>query len=640
MRQQRLGRKLVGVSWVLAWLGGSFGAAMAERNVALHIGETVALPFRDIQRIATQDETVVQAEKITANTLALTGQSVGTTTLHVWSDSGRETLTVQVEPALSPPSGEERPLVRPVIVSSPELLEAPAQDGSDAPLAGVAAADIPLRSARDAAPLGSGRSSALATDTRGPSRSALRLEQAVDKTRTIYDDLLTYTLTGRNEGPEKVENVTLTARVPAELEYVEGSATEGGVYDPQAHLLRWSVPTLLPAQEVQRRFQARVRTSVSGAQVRGEAEMGAAQLAEPVLAKAVLTEVIAVPLLAAFAVPDVIVARRNILLPLLDVEAEEAQRTIDRLQALGILDGYPDNSFLPQQPVTRAEATKMVVLATHLEGLRDRTSLTYALSRPAVVTVTVTDAEGRVVRRLVEEERREDGSHAVLWDGCDDSGVAVSPGVYRYEVNATSDDGASASLTSEVNVVSVRPIQPEGTSPFTDVKPQAWYSPYVAVAEKAGLVKGYPGNKFLPRQPIQRVEETVLVVRAAGLEAEAQKHADALLGFEDEAAIPAWARGHVAVATREGPRYQGKLLIGYPSNKFEPRQKLTRQEAAAIMERFVDRDTKRLLTVSGAVSMGTRLSINGRSIESTENGRFREEITLQPEINMISVLAR
>jgi len=466
------------------------------------------------------------------------------------------------------------------------------------------------------------------------------LEQAVDKTRTIYGDLLTYTLTGRNESPEKVENVTLTARIPAELEYVEGSATEGGGYDPEAHLLRWSVPTLLPAQEVQRRFQARVRTSVSAARVRGEAEMGAAQLAEPVLAEAVWTEVIAVPLLAAFAVPDVIVARRNILLPLLDVETKEAQQSIDRLQALGIVDGFPDNSFLPGQPVTRAEATKMVVLETHLEGLRDRTSLTYALSRPAVVTVTVTDAEGQVVRRLVEEERREDGSHAVLWDGCDDSGVAVSPGVYRYEVNATSDDGASASLTSEVNVVSVRPIQLEGTSTFTDVRPQAWYSPYVAVAEKAGLVKGYPGHKFLPRQPIQRVEETILVVRAAGLEAEVQKHTDALLGFDDEAMIPAWARGHVAVATREGPRHQGQLLIGYPNNKFEPRRKLTRQEAAAIMERFVDRDTKRLLTVSGAVSMGTKLSINGHSVESMENGRFREEITLQPELNMISVLAR
>ena len=65
----------------------------------------------------------------------------------------------------------------------------------------------------------------------------------------------------------------------------------------------------------------------------------------------------------------------------------------------------------------------------------DRTAIAYSLPAPSRVTISVVDVAGRRVRSLVEGPRPE-GRHEVRWDGRDDAGAAVSPGVYFARVDA------------------------------------------------------------------------------------------------------------------------------------------------------------------------------------------------------------
>ena len=65
-----------------------------------------------------------------------------------------------------------------------------------------------------------------------------------------------------------------------------------------------------------------------------------------------------------------------------------------------------------------------------------RATLHYTLSRSARVSLAVFDATGRRVRVLEPAQQKAADRYDVVWDGQDDDGRAVSPGLYvaRLEV--------------------------------------------------------------------------------------------------------------------------------------------------------------------------------------------------------------
>ena len=68
------------------------------------------------------------------------------------------------------------------------------------------------------------------------------------------------------------------------------------------------------------------------------------------------------------------------------------------------------------------------------------TTLTYTLPGETKVEVTVFDATGRAVRHLYAGVKPS-GEHAVTWDGRDDTGAALSSGVYHVRVAADGQSG-------------------------------------------------------------------------------------------------------------------------------------------------------------------------------------------------------
>jgi hypothetical protein len=119
------------------------------------------------------------------------------------------------------------------------------------------------------------------------------------------------------------------------------------------------------------------------------------------------------------------------------------------------------------------------------------------------------------------------------------------------------------------------------------------------------------------------VEATAIVVRALGLEDLAKQWADKDVGFLDYQNIEPWARGYVNVASTVAKTGTGKpIMRGKPSNFFEPLRDLRRDEAALIVQRLIDRETDRRVTVSGAIVPGAMVTINSKSVEADSDGRF------------------
>jgi hypothetical protein len=105
----------------------------------------------------------------------------------------------------------------------------------------------------------------------------------------------------------------------------------------------------------------------------------------------------------------------------------------------------------------------------------------------------------------------------------------------------------------------------------------AWARSFLGLAVEKGILSEVELNTIDFKKPAQRYEVAIWLVRALGLENEAIDNAGADLDFRDEAAVPAWARGYVKVATDEG------IIVGFPGNVFRPGVPVTRAEMATML---------------------------------------------------------
>ncbi|MDK2882750.1 MAG: hypothetical protein PWP58_1086 [Bacillota bacterium] len=178
-----------------------------------------------------------------------------------------------------------------------------------------------------------------------------------------------------------------------------------------------------------------------------------------------------------------------------DMQGHWAAEAVGRLASMGIVSGCPDGTFKPENAITRAEVTAMVVRA-----------------------------------------------------------LKLAPG---SDQDLKFKDKASI---------------------------PAWARGVVAAAAREGLVKGSPQPDgtvtFEPARSVSRAEMAALAVRM--LEKKVGAVAPAELRFSDANRIPQWARASVGAAVAKG------IVVGYPDNTFRPDKPVTRAEAAAMILRLLE----------------------------------------------------
>lgn len=131
-------------------------------------------------------------------------------------------------------------------------------------------------------------------------------------------------------------------------------------------------------------------------------------------------------------------------------------------------------------------------------------------------------------------------------------------------------------------------LTPEGESSFADVPASAWYAPYIAAAEKAGIIallaqgSGGEGSLFEPNQPITRQDMAVLL--ASGWKATGQPLPELPAGsvpvFSDSDTIAAYAKDAVTLAAQAG------LMKGKPDGSFGAAKPTNRADATVVIYRL------------------------------------------------------
>ncbi|MDN4071386.1 S-layer homology domain-containing protein [Paenibacillus vini] len=124
---------------------------------------------------------------------------------------------------------------------------------------------------------------------------------------------------------------------------------------------------------------------------------------------------------------------------------------------------------------------------------------------------------------------------------------------------------------------------------FGDVSDTDWFHAPLALAAEHGLIQGDAAGNFHPRQAISRQEAIAVIARA--IEAEefpgtAQSSSSTAPGllFKDLDSLPDWARAAAEKLVNIG------VLEGSPDGMLMPKQALTRGEAAALIQRMLDKN--------------------------------------------------
>jgi len=120
----------------------------------------------------------------------------------------------------------------------------------------------------------------------------------------------------------------------------------------------------------------------------------------------------------------------------------------------------------------------------------------------------------------------------------------------------------------------------EAAASFGDVDAGAWYAPYIASAEKAGLVTGDEQGKFGIGASISRQDMAVMTYRAL-----LQKNAELSQGnevFSDDADIAEYAKKAVYALKESG------ILNGTGDNQFTPAGTATRAMAAKVIDGMLE----------------------------------------------------
>ena len=299
-----------------------------------------------------------------------------------------------------------------------------------------------------------------------------------------------------------------------------------------------------------------------------------------------------------------------------------ARDVIYQARDRGFINGYPDGTFRPGQPLTRVQA--LVAIANGLgigqangEALgifRDRVQIpSYAVGAVAAATerrLVVNYPDPLILNPLAATTRAE--VVAMLYQSLVDQGQApaiTSDYIVRPDTTLPTftdlsnhwardfilaianqgfirgyEDGSfrpnlpiTRAQYATLLVNAFRPTAQKSAISFRDVPPDFWAADAIQQAYRAGFMSGFPDQTFSPDHHILRVQVIVSLVNGLALLQSAPK-ASSLNRYRDAQRIPTYAQAQVACATTLG------MVVNYPElDRLNPNETSTRAEVAAMV---------------------------------------------------------
>jgi hypothetical protein len=178
-----------------------------------------------------------------------------------------------------------------------------------------------------------------------------------------------------------------------------------------------------------------------------------------------------------------------------DVQGHWAEDSMAAMNLLGVINGYPDHNFRPNQPVRQIEAIAMII---RMLGLADQVG-------------TVTIPEAVYINRHIGEWAKPYLALALQ------KGIITGDELGDFDNNREAKRYQVAvwlARALDLNVTDAAEPLPFKDAPAVPV----WARVYVSAVTEQGIMIGYPGHVFHPNQGVKRAEMAALLGRIAAPE--------------------------------------------------------------------------------------------------------------------------
>ncbi|MGB9803084.1 Ig-like domain-containing protein [Desulfofundulus sp.] len=178
-----------------------------------------------------------------------------------------------------------------------------------------------------------------------------------------------------------------------------------------------------------------------------------------------------------------------------DMAGHWAEATVVKLAGMGVIGGYEDGTFRPNNKITRAEIASILVRALKLKPADESTLMFVDKNAiPAWARGAVAAAAGEGLLK----------------------GYPVQGGV-AFKADKPITRAELAAILSRVLVQKLGKINGQPVK-FTDASGiPAWAKDAVNIAAAAGVVGGYPDGSFKPGSSVTRAEASAMILRARHL---------------------------------------------------------------------------------------------------------------------------
>jgi hypothetical protein len=300
-----------------------------------------------------------------------------------------------------------------------------------------------------------------------------------------------------------------------------------------------------------------------------------------------------------------------------DIQDNPNERGIEKLAVTGIMSGFPDGTFKPNDPITRLAAVEALAHGMDVKGngtipnYKDlaeipedvRPVISALLNTGAVSQQKAEVTKGDVLYTLSTDKAvyaiddPVDLTFTVTNNGKED--VKFSYGSneqYDFIVKLGDTEVARWSLgqtfvPSNLDLVlapgkaftfTTRWLQKDQDSQFVaagsydiiGISTEKDNPVSVDLQFQKGLLTSFPDNTFRPNAQVSRAEFAAMLVRGLGKQGEATQKASAPLTIKDAADVPPTLHGYVAVAI------DSKIMPAYTDGTWRPNAPTTRGEAA------------------------------------------------------------
>ena len=309
--------------------------------------------------------------------------------------------------------------------------------------------------------------------------------------------------------------------------------------------------------------------------------------------------------------------------PFKDDIPEWSKDAIYQAVSRGFLRGFPNQTFRPQQNLTRIQAIVALTNGLELPGgntdvlgiYRDRAQIPdYAMDALAAATqqrlvvnhpqplwlrpgeaITRAEAVALVYQGLIVQGQaplidspyivQPDNRQPLFTDIAEHWAADFIRGLAHKDLISGFKDGRfqpDALMTrAQYAQLLAGAFQPSPKRPglqFTDVPPDFWAAAAIQTAYRATFMSGFPDFTFSPNQNILRVEVIVSLVNGLGLLENSRGETNLLTVYDDRLSIPDYAQTAVNKATQLG------LAVNFPHPKqLKPKHTATRAEVAAMV---------------------------------------------------------